>query len=380
MNVGIGTITAVLIVGHVVVFLLLLFDTRQGVVTRHDRAFLWGKALQIAGWALMMTASSTGIVALVCAGNALLFCGWSLEILAMLSLKVGVNRSYAIGYLLLSLCSVAFLLAPGLEIATRFLYLCLLQTAMYFVPGVILMFSRRDSSLIQKVTGGIYMVCSMSTLYRAAAILGDGSYAVFPGVSSDQRVLFALLLHPFLLLLSSMAYVLLKKEQLSRNLRVFAETDPLTELSNRRAFFRLAGEYAFRAAAKGEPFSLLMIDIDNFKAINDTYGHAAGDEIIANLAATLCESIRQTDIACRFGGEEFVVLRAGCDPREAFRIAERIRVAAEHSEPRSIRYTISIGIATETGGGTDLDALLRRADDRMYRAKDLGRNRVLTEG
>ena len=88
--------------------------------------------------------------------------------------------------------------------------------------------------------------------------------------------------------------------------QVFAETDPLTGLSNRRAFFRLAGEHVLRSAARNEPLSLLMIDIDKFKAINDTHGHAAGDDIIANLAATLRESIRQSDIACRFGGEEFV--------------------------------------------------------------------------
>ena len=85
MSVSIGTITAVLIVGHIVVFLLLLLDARQGVVTEYDRAFLWGKALQIAGWGLMMAAASTGLVVLFCAGNATLVCGWSLEILAMLS-------------------------------------------------------------------------------------------------------------------------------------------------------------------------------------------------------------------------------------------------------------------------------------------------------
>ena len=122
-----------------------------------------------------------------------------------------------------------------------------------------------------------------------------------------------------------------------------------------------------------------MIDIDNFKTINDTHGHSVGDEIIASLAATLRGSIRQTDIACRFGGEEFVILLAGCDPREAFRIAERIRTTAERSEPATVRYTVSIGIAGETGVTANLDALIRRADNGMYRAKKLGRNRVLQE-
>lgn len=379
MSVSIATITAVLIVGHIVVFLLLLFDTRQGVVTGYDRAFLWGKALQIAGWGLMMGASSTGLVILFCAGNATLVCGWSLEIFAMLSLKVVMNRAYTAGYVLLPTGSVIALLVPGLAVGTRIMTLFLLQTVTYLIPGAILMFSRRDTSLIQKVTGAIYLLCSMSTLYRVVAILQDSAYAAFPGASSSQGVAFALLLQPFLLLLSSMSYVLLKKEQLNRRLQVFAETDPLTGLSNRRAFFRLAGEHVLRSAARNEPLSLLMIDIDKFKAINDTHGHAAGDDIIANLAATLRESIRQSDIACRFGGEEFVVLLAGCDGREAFRIAERIRAAAERSEPRSIRYTISIGVATERGDGTNLDALIQRADDRMYRAKELGRNRVVQE-
>ena len=379
MSVSIGTITAVLIVGHIVVFLLLLLDARQGVVTEYDRAFLWGKALQIAGWGLMTAAASTGLVVLFCAGNATLVCGWSLEILAMLSLKVVMNRAYTAGYVLLAIGSVIVMLVPRLAVETRIMALCLLQTATYLIPGAILMFSRRDTSLIQKVTGAIYLLCSMSTFYRVFAILQDSAYAVFPGASANQGVAFALLLHPFLLLLSSMAYVLLKKEQLSRSLQVFAETDPLTGLSNRRAFFRLAAEYVRTAALKNDPFSLLMIDIDNFKTINDTHGHSVGDEIIASLAATLRGSIRQTDIACRFGGEEFVILLAGCDPREAFRIAERIRTTAERSEPATVRYTVSIGIAGETGVTANLDALIRRADNGMYRAKKLGRNRVLQE-
>ena len=183
MSVSIATITAVLIVGHIVVFLLLLFDTRQGVVTGCDRAFLWGKALQIAGWGLMMGASSTGLVILFCAGNATLVCGWSLEIFAMLSLKVVMTRAYTAGYVLLPIGSVVVMLVPGLEVGTRVVALFLLQTATYLIPGAILMFSRRDTSLIQKVTGSIYLLCSMSTLYRVVAILRDSAYAAFPGVS-----------------------------------------------------------------------------------------------------------------------------------------------------------------------------------------------------
>jgi len=381
MTVHIATITLVLIVGHIIVFLLLLADTRtrQGAASAYDRAFLWGKALQIAGGGLMMGAAATGAVIPMLAGNALLIGGWGLEILAMLSLKIGSNRAYAAGYIALTLACVVVLLVPGPGTGARFLWISALQAVMYSVPGAILAFSRVESSLIQRVTGGIYILCSLAMVARVVSILRNSANAVLPGASSDQTVVFALLLHPFLLLLSSMAYVLLKKEQLSRSLQVFAETDPLTGLSNRRAFFRLAAEYIRTAALKNDPFSLLMIDIDNFKTINDTHGHSVGDEIIASLAATLRGSIRQTDIACRFGGEEFVILLAGCDPREAFRIAERIRTTAERSEPATVRYTVSIGIAGETGGTANLDALIRRADNGMYRAKALGRNRVLQE-
>jgi diguanylate cyclase (GGDEF)-like protein len=379
MTVHIGTITLVLIVGHIIVFLLLLADTRQGVASAYDRAFLWGKAIQIAGWGMMILAASTGATLPMFVGNALLIAGWGLEILAMLSLKIGSNRAYAAGYVVLTLACVFVLMVPGPGIDTRLLWISALQALMYSVPGSILAFSRDESSLIQKVTGGIYLLCSLAMIARIVSILRNSANAVLPGASTDQVAAFALLLHPFLLLLCSMAYVLLKKEQLSRSLQVFAETDPLTGLSNRRAFFRLAAEYIRTAALKNDPFSLLMIDIDNFKTINDAHGHSVGDEIIASLAATLRGSIRQTDVACRFGGEEFVVLLAGCDPREAFRIAERIRATAERSEPATVRYTVSIGIAGETGASANLDALIRRADNGMYRAKALGRNRVQTE-
>ena len=380
MNVHIGVVIVVLIIGHILTFLLLASDISQHALTRFDRAFLWGKASQIAGWSLILCGEFLRPVVLFPAGNALLFCGWGLETLAMLSLRVRVARPHAAFYCLLVGLSLLFLAVPGPDPGRRAFLLCVLQTTMFAPPGAALLFSRFETSALQKTAGVIYALCCVTTLYRGIAAL-NGTIDVYrPADSPLAALLFGTLLPPLLLLLGGMGYVLIKKEQLSRTLRVFAETDSLTGLSNRRAFFSLAGEYVLRAAAKKEPYSLLMIDIDNFKKINDTHGHAAGDGIIAGLAATLRKSVRETDVACRFGGEEFVVLLAGCDLPEAFRIAERIRATVERSDPASIRHTVSIGIATERGGGTDLDALLRRADDRMYRAKHLGRNRVLTEG
>ncbi len=380
MTVHIGVVIVVLIIGHILTFFLLASDISQHALTRFDRAFLWGKASQIAGWSLILAGEFALPDIFFTAGNALLFCGWGLETLAMLSLRIRVTRAHVAFYLLLVVLSLVLLPLPGLDHGLRALLLCILQTAMFAPPGAALLFSRRETSILQKTAGAIYALCCVTTLYRGVAAWTGMLDVYLPAGSTFLTLLLGTLLPPLLLLLGGMGYVLIKKEQLSRSLRIFAETDSLTGLYNRRAFFSLAGEYVLRAAEKKERFSLLMIDIDNFKRINDSYGHATGDDIIASLAATLRKSIRQTDIACRFGGEEFVVLLSGCDGREAFRIAERIRATAESSEPRSIRYTVSIGIAAEPCPDTDLDALIQLADNRMYRAKDLGRNRVLPEG
>ncbi len=140
-----------------------------------------------------------------------------------------------------------------------------------------------------------------------------------------------------------------------------------------------------RALEREKPLSILITDIDHFKSINDTYGHDAGDEVLREFADRLRSCIRGVDLACRFGGEEFVVVMPDTDLGIASRVAERIRrrIAGEPFQidrgERSIEVTISIGLAA-LHGAEDLPAtILKRADEALYRAKRSGRNRVVSE-
>lgn len=161
-----------------------------------------------------------------------------------------------------------------------------------------------------------------------------------------------------------------------------AAHDALTGLANRRqADARLSSEYA-RCARHGEPMSVLMADLDHFKCVNDRYGHAAGDVVLAAASDVIAAELRASDIGARYGGEEFLVLLPEAGWEAALHVAERIRegIAALHIPVRDsvIRVTVSIGVA-ELRPGEDIDSLVRRADAALYRAKASGRDRCVVD-
>jgi diguanylate cyclase (GGDEF)-like protein len=167
------------------------------------------------------------------------------------------------------------------------------------------------------------------------------------------------------------------------HMREIAEMDPLTELSNRRRFLTVATESITSAHEQPGQLALLMVDIDHFKRINDTYGHPAGDHALRLLARTLRESTRKADCVGRLGGEEFAILLPGATSAVAQGIAERIceqvaRIAVIHGD-RRFGFTVSIGLASLGDDDAKPEDLLARADAALYRAKRSGRNRVVID-
>ncbi|MDT8903511.1 diguanylate cyclase [Anaeroselena agilis] len=176
-------------------------------------------------------------------------------------------------------------------------------------------------------------------------------------------------------------FFFLRNVRLTEELARLAVTDPLTGLANRRRFMdALHGEIG-RSRRSGRPFSLLMLDIDHFKHVNDTYGHNLGDKAIMALAETLAAGIREIDIAGRLGGEEFGVILADTGLAGALVAAERLRqaVAAVNiaaGDGAAFRITVSIGAAEQGGEGGSPEELMHRADTALYASKNSGRNRV----
>ena len=168
-------------------------------------------------------------------------------------------------------------------------------------------------------------------------------------------------------------------EQANRKLEQLATTDDLTSLWNRRHFLRVLDIECLRAARSETPLAPAMLDLDHFKTVNDTYGHALGDRVLAEVAAVMKSDARATDVIARYGGEEFMILMPDTSADEALVAAERLRRrVADHlvsGGPKPVRITVSIGISAAAGGpGAQAERLLRQADEALYAAKQAGRN------
>ncbi len=172
------------------------------------------------------------------------------------------------------------------------------------------------------------------------------------------------------------------REKLDYSLEM-AVTDALTGLHNRRYMAGQLQAMVARASMGGAPTSVLVLDIDHFKSVNDSFGHDAGDEVLREFAVRLATNVRAVDLPCRMGGEEFVVVMPDTAIEDAHRIADRIRRDIGSAPFRVmggaelLTVTVSVGVAATRGTGDTPDALLKRADEGLYEAKSSGRNRVV---
>jgi diguanylate cyclase (GGDEF)-like protein len=170
----------------------------------------------------------------------------------------------------------------------------------------------------------------------------------------------------------------------AEELQTLATTDPLTGVYNRRRFFALAEVEWARFCRYDRPLSMLMIDIDHFKSINDRFGHDVGDKVIMRVAETCREAKRDVDTLARVGGEEFAILLPETSAEDAARFGDRLRAVI--AQPRVKDWnglpavTISIGVAGANGSSDSIPKLMKRADGALYAAKSGGRDRVAVDG
>lgn len=198
-----------------------------------------------------------------------------------------------------------------------------------------------------------------------------------PSAAAAAFLILAFLFHAFAMVFLLMA---LTKERAELNQKRAATTDPLTGIPNRRGFAERAERVVARCQPDAAPLTLLLLDLDNFKSINDRFGHRVGDEVLVLFSQAARQSLRPLDLLGRIGGEEFVALLPGVPPDTVLEIAERIRdafaVAARNVGGYPIAATVSIGTASAAQVGYSFDALYASADAALYRAKQKGRNRI----
>jgi diguanylate cyclase (GGDEF)-like protein len=215
---------------------------------------------------------------------------------------------------------------------------------------------------------GLLIVRPLDRLTRAATTVAGGDLAVEIPVTGGGEV--ASLTHVFNDMVTRLRTGRQELERLST-------TDSLTRLYNRRYLMTRLDEEGRRARRTDRPFSLLMIDVDHFKRFNDTYGHHAGDEVLAGVAAVFQECVREVDCAARYGGEEFVIVLPETPAEGAIDVAARIRARLAAENFPGGKVTLSIGIAEFPADGETPEFVLRAADAALYRAKREGRDRVL---
>jgi len=216
--------------------------------------------------------------------------------------------------------------------------------------------------------------CGLCTILSAGASV--------PDMEEDDFINFAINRGVVTLVLYSTCLLIYRINRSSEILRRLATTDPLTGAYNRRHFMELMAREQRRADRYNATFSILMIDIDHFKRVNDTFGHQVGDQAIQAMADACKRVVRPTDLVARYGGEEFIVTLTHTDQPGALRVAERLRESvAEISVPTdkgALTFTISIGLSTYVKKST-IDKVIGRADQALYKAKESGRNRVCVE-
>lgn len=174
-----------------------------------------------------------------------------------------------------------------------------------------------------------------------------------------------------------------ERKEMEKELRKLATTDPLTGVNNRRRYNEISERELTRCKRYQHSLCVLLLDADHFKAINDTYGHDAGDRVLQSLANVCIRELRDVDVLGRFGGEEFTVTLPETSIETALEAAERLRISLADTpvmldDGQMIRYTVSIGAASLKNASESLTELLNRADSALYKAKEAGRNRVVS--
>lgn len=228
----------------------------------------------------------------------------------------------------------------------------------------------------RSLLGGCYAIAAVTMLL--AAWIAPSGFDAAPMMNSHHGLLY--LGTYTLIVCGSAAFLLMHKARADEEASRLATTDPLTGVFNRRTFIELADQELARSRRSGTPLSLMILDLDHFKRVNDTYGHLAGDQVLIAFTRLIKDCVRRGDLVVRYGGEEFCVLLPGTTLAASTALAERIRTAcaANALTERSFKVTVSIGVTAYAGDtGTTLADLLARADEALYLAKDEGRNRVI---
>jgi diguanylate cyclase (GGDEF)-like protein len=320
---------------------------------------------------------------LIVIGTIFLYFGFAIFIKEKINKKI----YYFIGWIFFVFYTYFGVVAPNLRIRLILLYMTL---AFINFQSVRILYKNKDMKMQKnyKYTGGVMFFSAVFYLfilvYYIFKFVGrdyfeSGMDIIFIIIVSQIvkiSVTFSILMMVNKTLLVSLEEEAVKREKLLKGFRYLATVDGLTKLWNRETIEGKLRDEIFRSQRYNRKISLILLDIDNFKKVNDTYGHPTGDLVLRKLSEILKINLRKTDFIGRWGGEEFIIICIETDKRSVWKVSEKLRVSVEEFDfGIDMPITISLGNAT-LNKDENIDEVLKRVDVNMYKAKESGRNKT----
>ena len=288
---------------------------------------------------------------------------------------------------LVAIHAAIVILAPGLDVPFRFrtIFFSLGHAAIFLFNAYLLLHKASDHERLSNSVTAVGMVLNAANLYiRAAVFVQDSRFDAGLLDNNIMQVVMALVAF-VAVLTAAFGFLLMYWQVAEAQIWKTATTDVLTGVMNRRAFMDAAANEMARSNRTKRPMCVALFDLDHFKSVNDTHGHAAGDEVLKHAAKLVSSQVRQVDIFARYGGEEFVAIFPETDAEGAGIAIERILNSLRESRVRTasgkeIRVTASVGLAHWNPAqepGCNIDTLTNRADEALYKAKREGRDRFV---
>lgn len=383
LNIDVNTLIATLFWGSLTSMILVLsfFVTNRRIKeSMIFKYYLIAKVCFIISYFLMFFRGYFPDLFSVNLGNMLLMTGFYFESLILLELNHEKSQKcYKLITVIFILSMLIFniieFLFPSSSIRVTVASICVFF--IMFIPIIRLLFSKKIT-YFKRITAIFYFFFLVLLLPRTIYTIFHKESSIFTNTIIQSLTYLSLVL---LIILSSSAYLLFMKEDTEKMIRIMGTTDYLTKLSNRYAFFESAGLLFEKNKKEKKSVGIMFFDLDYFKNVNDIYGHSFGDDVLKRIASIIKESLRNSDLCCRYGGEELVIFVSNIDSDVAYKIAKRIlnqirEMRFENQPDFSITASVGLRYAVPQHEET-LEEYIKQADIALYHAKNTGRDKIV---
>ena len=348
---------------------------------RRPLLFMTAKFVESFAWFFLLLATRLPLIFSVHIGQSLLYTGLFIESLML----IGISKIGGKKLIIVQVCVFAFVLVfynvirlITIDIRFKFFTSAYSIFLILVIPGIVFMLGS-GKSLLKKITGSLYIALFFIALLGAGEMFSVISGRFYPSLLFQDLSLVLFVIHMHI---GGAGILLILKEEVDCKIAELAFRDPLTGLYNRRYFMENARVMLSAHARFGDELSVLFLDLDFFKRVNDAHGHHFGDMVLRDFASVLKILVRSCDLACRYGGEEFVMLLSKTGKDGALAVAERVRQFVRESrlpQHPGFSYTVSVGVTHRVPKSGTVDALqelIDESDTALYRAKEKGRDRI----